>query len=310
MAGDVKAYLLATTVSSAVLGYMPPQHGTPSQQAAYAEQQTHLRGMAPPQAVHPQQSQQALMPHPPQQQLHVPPQHKVRTLRGPLHPLYTCMLEMVGDDPSGKFGFFSLPTQTSDQTWVTGSIPACYCLPTGCDQTPPSPRHLSTADQTWLLPIGQKHPPPPPVITVGPTQLEVVEYARILGIILKSNLKWTKLVEMIVGKGSKRVGRQADASTAGRPFVARPSGVELLSAGMGKEKKKRFSRCKKESVKGYQGDPRWWAQETADKAILDNQYGSGRQNRSSSTETFSVLDFLYWAASVLGTLLSGLLTEC
>ncbi|XP_066296531.1 G protein pathway suppressor 2-like isoform X4 [Branchiostoma lanceolatum] len=74
--GDVKAYLLATTVSSAVLGYMPPQHGTPSQQAAYAEQQTHLRGMAPPQAVHPQQSQQALMPHPPQQQLHVPPQHK------------------------------------------------------------------------------------------------------------------------------------------------------------------------------------------------------------------------------------------
>ncbi|XP_078696269.1 uncharacterized protein LOC144924672 isoform X2 [Branchiostoma floridae x Branchiostoma belcheri] len=74
--GDVKAYLLATTVSSAVLGYMPPQHGTPSQQAAYAEQQTHLRGMAPPAAVHPQQSQQALMPHPQQQQLHVPPQHK------------------------------------------------------------------------------------------------------------------------------------------------------------------------------------------------------------------------------------------
>ncbi|CAH1250189.1 TSTD1 [Branchiostoma lanceolatum] len=43
--------------------------------------------------------------------------------------------------------------------------------------------------------------------------------------------------------------------------------------------------------------------------VLDNQYGSGRQNRSSSTETFSVLDFLYWAASVLGTLLSGLETD-
>eukprot|EP00058_Branchiostoma_floridae_P028559 XP_002614050.1 hypothetical protein BRAFLDRAFT_118438 [Branchiostoma floridae] len=80
--GDVKAYLLATTVSSAVLGYMPPQHATPSQQAAYAEQQTHLRGMAPPQAVHPQQSQQALMPHPPQQQLHVPPQHKTAFPQG------------------------------------------------------------------------------------------------------------------------------------------------------------------------------------------------------------------------------------
>ncbi|CAH1269258.1 FAM192A [Branchiostoma lanceolatum] len=55
----------------------------------------------------------------------------------------------------------------------------------------------------------------------------------------------------------------------------------------------------------------WEKVRTADEPeVLDNQYESGRQYRSSSTETFSVLDFLYWAASVLGALLSGLETEC
>ncbi|XP_066296186.1 uncharacterized protein [Branchiostoma lanceolatum] len=62
-------------------------------------------------------------------------------------------------------------------------------------EMPPS---LSKLRPISLTSVFAKHPPPPPVITVGPTQLEVVEYARILGIILQSNLKWTKHVEMIL----------------------------------------------------------------------------------------------------------------
>jgi len=50
-----------------------------------------------------------------------------------------------------------------------------------------------------------RNPPPPPVITVGPTQLEVVQAARILGVILQYNLKWTEHVTTIVSKGSKRL---------------------------------------------------------------------------------------------------------
>ncbi|XP_035686639.1 uncharacterized protein LOC118422899 [Branchiostoma floridae] len=37
-----------------------------------------------------------------------------------------------------------------------------------------------------------RNPPSPPAITVGPTQLQVVQAARILGLILQNNLKWTQ----------------------------------------------------------------------------------------------------------------------
>ncbi|CAH1246075.1 Hypp7649 [Branchiostoma lanceolatum] len=50
-----------------------------------------------------------------------------------------------------------------------------------------------------------RNPPPTPEITVGPSQLEVVQAARILGVILQYNLKWTDHVTMIVGKGCKRL---------------------------------------------------------------------------------------------------------
>ncbi|KAI8496698.1 hypothetical protein Bbelb_253530 [Branchiostoma belcheri] len=50
-----------------------------------------------------------------------------------------------------------------------------------------------------------RNPPPPPVITIGTSQLEVVQAARILGLILQHNLKWTEHVTSIVGKASKRL---------------------------------------------------------------------------------------------------------
>ncbi|KAI8493301.1 hypothetical protein Bbelb_293050 [Branchiostoma belcheri] len=50
-----------------------------------------------------------------------------------------------------------------------------------------------------------RNPPPPPVITIGTSQLEVVQAARILGLILQHNLKWTEHVTSIVGKVSNRL---------------------------------------------------------------------------------------------------------
>ncbi|KAI8496832.1 Leucine-rich repeat-containing protein 15 [Branchiostoma belcheri] len=50
-----------------------------------------------------------------------------------------------------------------------------------------------------------RHPPPPPVITIGPSQLEVVQSARVLGVILQHDLKWTEHVTTVVGRGSKRL---------------------------------------------------------------------------------------------------------
>ncbi|CAH1271285.1 CACNA1B [Branchiostoma lanceolatum] len=50
-----------------------------------------------------------------------------------------------------------------------------------------------------------RNPPPPPVITIGPSHLEVVQAARILGVILQHNLRWTDHVTSIVGKASKRL---------------------------------------------------------------------------------------------------------
>ncbi|KAI8493050.1 hypothetical protein Bbelb_290540 [Branchiostoma belcheri] len=50
-----------------------------------------------------------------------------------------------------------------------------------------------------------KNPPPPPEISIGPSHLEVVHSARILGIMLQHNIKWNEHVTTIVGKGSKRL---------------------------------------------------------------------------------------------------------
>jgi len=56
-----------------------------------------------------------------------------------------------------------------------------------------------------LLICFMRNPPPPPVVTVKSTTLEVVEFAKILGVIFQANLKWDIHVNMMVSKGSRRL---------------------------------------------------------------------------------------------------------
>ncbi|CAH1250897.1 Hypp8934 [Branchiostoma lanceolatum] len=50
-----------------------------------------------------------------------------------------------------------------------------------------------------------RNPPPPPVLTIKTSTLQVVQFAKILGVIFQANLKWDAHVNMMVNKGSRRL---------------------------------------------------------------------------------------------------------
>ncbi|KAI8517678.1 hypothetical protein Bbelb_036950 [Branchiostoma belcheri] len=50
-----------------------------------------------------------------------------------------------------------------------------------------------------------RNSPPPPQLSVGPSYLEVVQFAKVLGVILQADLKWSAHVNSIVSKANRRL---------------------------------------------------------------------------------------------------------